>query len=383
MKIVADENIPALEPLFAPFADVLERHHGRHLSHADVKDADVLLVRSVTRVNADLLAGSRVKFVGSATIGTDHLDIDWLEQAGIHYTAAPGCNADAVVDYVLTNLLRLQLQQGIELKTRCVGVVGAGNVGGRLVRRLQALGVRVMVCDPPRAEREGGADFSDLQSVFAQADIVCLHTPLVTQGRWPSLHMVGREQLLALKPGAILLNAGRGSVIDENALLSVLDERDDLTVVLDVWEHEPQINQDLLQRVDIGTPHIAGYSLEGKVRGTWMLYQALCQHLQQPVTKTLESLLPPPRIAQVKVAANIKPAEITRLLYEPLEDDRRLRQALQRAGDAQGDAFDRLRRDYPVRREFSSLQVSGDFSEATKNTLRAVGFKVAGGTDDA
>lgn len=241
LSILADENIPALEPLFGPLGQ-LRRLPGRTLSADDVADADILLVRSVTRVGPDLLAGSSVRFVGTATIGTDHLDIPWLEEAGIHWCNAPGCNADSVVDHVLSALWHLAAERGRDPLDFCVGVVGAGNVGGRLLRRLEALGMRTLVCDPPRAEQEGEAGFVSLEQVLQEADLVALHTPLTDSGDHATWHLLQEDNLPLLKPGAILLNAGRGAVIDNGALLRLMERRDDLTLVLDVWEEEPDLD---------------------------------------------------------------------------------------------------------------------------------------------
>ena len=226
-------------------------------------------MRSVTQVNEALLADTPVRFVGTATIGTDHVDLPWLERQGIGFSSAPGSNADSVVEYVLSSLLHLARERGFDLFDKVVGIVGVGNVGGRLQQRLQTMGIEVLLCDPPRVDQEGEAGFVDLATLLQQADIVSLHTPLVRSGPWPSWHLFNAEALALLKPDAILLNTGRGSVIDNRALLAFKRQRPDVTLVLDVWEHEPEVDPQLAALCAVATPHIAGYALDGKIRGSW------------------------------------------------------------------------------------------------------------------
>ncbi|MBV0933562.1 4-phosphoerythronate dehydrogenase PdxB [Marinobacterium weihaiense] len=372
LTILADENIPALAPLFERFGE-LRTAPGRTLSRADLEGVDVLLVRSVTRVDEALLRGSRVRFVGTATIGTDHIDRAWLEQQGIAFSSAPGCNADGVVEYVLSSLLQLAAEQGFDLCSKTVGIVGVGNVGGRLQRRLQAMGVQVLCCDPPREAREGG-DFVPLEQVLADADILALHTPLTEGGAWPTRHLLNADNLAQLKQGAILLNAGRGPVIDNVALLALARQRDDLTLVLDVWEHEPRVNPDLARRCAIATPHIAGYSLDGKIRGTWMLYCALCEYLGWTVNTPLEQVLPPAGVPALTLATADDLLTPARLVYDPYRDDRALRRTLGLGEAEQRQAFDRLRREYPERREYATLTVRVAGSDQAPQRLAAMGF---------
>ncbi|HBX54890.1 MAG TPA: 4-phosphoerythronate dehydrogenase, partial [Pseudomonas sp.] len=236
MRIVADENIPLLDEFFAGFGEIC-RLPGRAIDRAALSDAELLLVRSVTQVDRGLLDGSQVRFVGTCTIGTDHLDLDYLQHAGIGWASAPGCNARGVVDYVLGSLLLLAEEQGAALPARTYGVVGAGQVGGRLVEVLRGLGWSVRVCDPLRQAAEGG-DFVSLEEVIAECDVISLHTPLERDGAHPSHHLFDAARLARLKPGAWLINASRGAVVDNAALREVLMRRADLRVVLDVWEGE-------------------------------------------------------------------------------------------------------------------------------------------------
>ena len=374
IKIVADENIPALDPLFTSIGEV-KRVPGRRLSAADLEGADLLLVRSVTQVNHDLLKDSQVKFVGTATIGTDHIDQLCLQDMGISFASAPGCNADAVTEYVLSVLLHLAEEQGFLLTEKTVGIVGVGNVGSRLQARLSALGVQVMLCDPPRAMRENPEGFVPLEQLLQQADIVTLHTPLTREGDHATHHLLNSARLSQLKTNAILINAGRGAVIDNAALLAFSLDRDDVTLVLDVWEHEPRVDPLLASRVKIATPHIAGYTLEGKIRGTWMLYQAYCRSSDREEVYRFEDLLPKPSISAMTLEAPASLLTPVRAIYDPYRDDRALRATLMSQCDSQKSAFDRLRKDYPVRREFSSLRLT--LPNEQRCFMAALGFSLA------
>lgn len=371
LTIVADENIPALESLFGDLGRLV-RCPGRTLSSEALQEADILLVRSVTRVDQALLAGTPVRFVGTATIGTDHVDLPWLAEQGIGFSSAPGSNADSVVEYVLSSLLHLAAERSFDLFDQVVGIVGVGNVGGRLQRRLEAMGIRVMLCDPPRAHQEGGDRFVDLTTLLAQADIVSLHTPLVTSGPWPSHHLLNEETLGLLKPDAILLNTGRGAVIDNQALLRLKAQRPDMTLVLDVWEGEPVIDPRLAAQCAIATPHIAGYALDGKIRGSWMLYRALCEFLGRRSDIALEQALPAAAVSELRLAPGADLLTSARLVYDPFRDDRALRATLALPTEQRGAAFDQLRRTYPVRREFATLNVSAAGELQPK--LAALGF---------
>lgn len=374
LNIVADENIPALRAFFGPLGSI-RTLAGRSMTSADLQDADVLLVRSITSVDKTLLDGTRVGFVGTATIGTDHIDLAYLDRRGIPFSSAPGCNADAVVEYVLTVLYGLAAEQGFRLLDKAVGIVGVGNVGSRLAQRLEKLGVRLLLNDPPRAQR-GEAGFVELDALLYQADIICLHTPLVTSGPCPTQHLLGPEQLARLRPNALVVNAGRGAAIDGAALLAVTEQRSDLTLVLDVWEGEPGIDPALVPRVRIATPHIAGYTLDGKIRGTYMLYQALCRHVGLPDAGPLQDYLPQPPVCGLTLGTGAEPLELMRLLYDPWRDDRALRATLCLPDAERRLAFDRLRKEYPVRREFATLRLTEARDPVLANELAALGFAV-------
>ena len=376
MLIVADENIPLLDEFFLGFGEI-RRVPGRSIDRATVEQADVLLVRSVTNVNRALLEGSKVRFVGTCTIGTDHLDLDYFKQADIAWSSAPGCNARGVVDYVLGSLLTLAEIEGADLTQRTYGVVGAGEVGGRLVKVLQGLGWNVLVCDPPRQALEGG-DFVSLEQIIEQCDVISLHTPLKKHGAQTTWHLFDKNRLNQLKSGTWLINASRGPVVDNAALRHVLLQREDLQAVLDVWEGEPEVDVALAELCVLATPHIAGYSLDGKQRGAAQIYQAYCQFLGQPEQVSLNDLLPAPWLSHVTLNADSDPAwalaMVCRGVYDPRRDDADFRRSLVGSVNEQRAAFDALRKHYPLRREIDGLKVriEGD-SPALQKIVAALG----------
>ncbi|MFV3093172.1 4-phosphoerythronate dehydrogenase PdxB [Pseudomonas sp. GW6] len=376
MHIVADENIPLLDEFFAAFGSI-RRLPGRAITAADVRDADLLLVRSVTQVNRALLEGSRVRFVGTCTIGTDHLDLDCFAAAGIAWSSAPGCNARGVVDYVLGSVLTLAEREGVDPAARVYGVVGAGQVGGRLVTLLQGLGWHVRVCDPPRQAAEGG-DFVSLEQIIDECDVISLHTPLDASTR----HLFDAARLATLGPGTWLINASRGAVVDNAALRSLLPQRPDLKAVLDVWEGEPQADVELAALCQLATPHIAGYSLDGKLRGTAQIYQACCRALGVAEQVSLVDLLPAPWLSELSIDGSADPAwalaSICRAVYDPRRDDSDFRRSLVGDADTRRAGFDRLRKHYPMRREIDGLRVriQGDSAPLTA-LVRALGATVS------
>ena len=370
MKILVDENMPYARELFSRTGSVVAVP-GRPVPQSELDEADGLMVRSVTKVNAELLGGKPVKFVGTATAGTDHIDEAFLQEQGIGFSAAPGCNAIAVVEYVFSALLLLAERDGFLLKDRTVGIVGVGNVGGRLQARLEALGIRTLLCDPPRASRGDKGEFLPLSELVAEADILTFHTPLYKQGEYKTLHLADEALLLALKPGSVLINACRGPVVDNAALLKVLQQRNDLSVVLDVWEPEPELSLPLLDKVDIATAHIAGYTLEGKARGTTQVFEAWTQFLGQPQRVELATLLPAPEFGEITLHGELDQPTLKRLahlVYDVRRDDAPLRKVAAIPGE-----FDRLRKNYLERREWSSLRVICD-SEQAAVLLKQIGF---------
>jgi erythronate-4-phosphate dehydrogenase len=367
LHILADENIPHVEAAFGGLGTV-ERFDGRHLKPAAVRAADVLLVRSVTAVGPDLLDGRSVQFVGSATIGTDHIDQAYLAERGIAFAHAPASNADSVADYIIAALLVLARREQVPLQEKTVAIVGCGNIGGRLARRLPALGLSVLRNDPPladAAEEEGRAhDFVSFETICREADVVTLHVPLTTDGPYPTHHLVDADVLQALSPGTWLLNASRGAVVDNRALLAALRDGRVGAAALDVWEGEPSPTPELIRAVDVATPHIAGYAYDGKVRGTTMLYEALCDELNieptwDPATvlqpddrDALRCTSPDPRLPRTDWLHHLAAQA-----YDLAADDARMRRILDRPPEEQGDYFSHLRATYPIRREMQQHTV--------------------------
>lgn len=379
MQIVADENIPLLDEFFAAFGS-LRRVPGRALDAAALGDAEVLLVRSVTRVDAQLLAGSRVRFVGTCTIGTDHLDLDYLARAGIAWASAPGCNARGVVDYVLASAVLLAEEAGVALGGRRFGVVGAGQVGGRLVQLLRGLGWSVRVCDPPR-QRAGERGLVGLEEIIDECDLISLHTPLTRAGEDATWHLFDEARLQRLRPGSWLINASRGAVVDNPALSRVLAQRDDLRAVLDVWEGEPQVDVALAHQCRLATPHIAGYSLDGKLRGTEQVYQAFCAWQGCAPQVQLTELLPAQWLAGVELQAGCDPAwalaTLCRAVYDPRRDSADFLRGLQGDASARRAAFDAQRKHYPMRRELEGLRVRIRGQDvALESLVRALGAQL-------
>jgi len=370
VKILVDENMPYARDLFSRLGEV-KAVPGRPIPVAELADADALMVRSVTKVNDGLLQGTGIKFVGTATAGTDHVDEAFLQQAGIAFSAAPGCNAIAVVEYVFSSLLMLAERDGFALQDRTVGIVGVGNVGGRLQARLEAFGVRTLLCDPPRADRGDDGDFRSLDELVREADVLTFHTPLFKDGPYKTLHLADDALLSCLKPGTILINACRGPVVDNAALLQHLQAGQALSVVLDVWEPEPDLNVDLLNLVDIGTAHIAGYTLEGKARGTTQVFEAFSDFLGKRQQVALDTLLPAPEFGRITLHGPLDQSTLKRLVhlvYDVRRDDALLRKVAGTPGE-----FDKLRKNYLERREWSSLYVQCDDASAAA-LLQKLGF---------
>ncbi|WGL97438.1 4-phosphoerythronate dehydrogenase PdxB [Arsenophonus sp. aPb] len=371
MKILIDENMPYATQLFATLGEV-KAVSGRSISSSQLATADALMVRSVTQVNEALLKQSKVKFVGTATAGFDHVDRQWLAQVGIAFSAAPGCNAIAVVEYVFSALLLLAERDGFDLREKTVGIVGVGNVGSRLNARLKAWGVNTLLCDPPRAEAADNSEqFWPLEKLVSQADILTFHTPLNKSGCYSSYHLLNEELLAAMPAGRILLNTSRGAVVDNQALLKALENGKKIDVILDVWEHEPSLSLPLLAKTSIGTPHIAGYSLEGKARGTTQIFAAFSQFLGQEAQIKLADLLPIAEFNEITFRGELTQANLKRLVhlvYDVRRDDAPLRKVAHHVGE-----FDHLRKYYPERREWSSLKVSCDNVDAA-NILKMLGF---------
>ncbi|NQZ06916.1 MAG: 4-phosphoerythronate dehydrogenase [Algicola sp.] len=387
MKIYYDENMPFAAELFSPLGEV-QSFAGRQCTAELIKDADVLLVRSITKVNESLIKEAKnLKFVGTATIGTDHVDQEYLAQRGICFTSAPGCNAISVAEYVLSAIKVLEQRYLFSLQDKTVGIVGAGNTGSRLSEKLDALGVNYLLCDPLLAAAGDNRTFVEYQQVLLEADILSFHVPLTAEGDYPTHHLFGEAQLAQVKSDAVIINACRGEVLDNLMLLKAKQNGNNNPLVLDVWAGEPAVLTDLVPFADIATAHIAGYSFEGKARGTFMLYQALCKLLDKTAELSLERLLPPSDMTSISlgnagqsmvegVTGSVKTPQpdydainrVIHLIYDVRRDDAIFRQHIHKNG------FDWIRKTYPVRREFSALAVFSQ-QQHTFNTLINLGFK--------
>ena len=362
MKIVADENMPLVEEYFSEYGEIVTLP-GRQLSHNDVVDADILLVRSVTNVNHELIHDSKVKFVATATIGTDHLDKHYLEKSNIIWTSAPGCNADSVAEYDVTMFAYLYKTKGFEVKGKKVGVIGCGNVGSRVIKRLEILGAIVLSYDPPRAEWDNGFNSVALEELY-DSDVLCLHAPLTESGRHPSFHMIGESFFKKLNKNAYIISAGRGPVIDFKSLVSL----DLKKFILDVWEPEPDINHDIMNECLLATPHVAGYSLQSKWRGTEMVFAKAAKIFGWQIDKKVKHPIEAP-FHSIKNIDSWQDCVLS--LYDPKKDSERTLHSINQSDD-DGGAFDLLRKTYPLRHEFffpkiTDCQLSGDDLEICKN----------------
>jgi len=369
MKLVADRVMVDAAAAFGDFGE-LSLVDGRSLAPPDLTDCDVLLVRSVTRVNQALLAKSPVRFVGTATAGTDHIDLAYLAERGIAFAAAPGCNARAVGEYVLACVLALHETRPLA-GLRC-GIIGLGHAGSAAARLLTAAGVNCVACDPPRAAAEGRADFVALEAAL-DADIVSLHVPLLDDGPWPTRALLGEAELARMRSGALLINAARGGVVDEPALQHAL-AAGRLRAVLDCWMDEPAIAPGLLARAAVATPHIAGHAREARARGTLQLRDALVAHLGCPPPTPMPDHPPAPTLDLRGQQGWAALRAAVRHCVDPLTQTELFRAETLRHGAA---VFDRLRARFGERREFLAQPVAlpqGD--QDTARLLQSFDFPV-------
>ncbi|MGB3087084.1 MAG: 4-phosphoerythronate dehydrogenase [Phycisphaerae bacterium] len=380
MKIVADENIPLLKDAFGPLGEVVALA-ADEITPQVLRDAQALLVRSVTRAGAGLLDSTDVRFVGTATIGTDHIDRDYLSRRGIDFTSAQGSNARSVAEYVFAALSVLAERKGLTLADMVLGVVGVGNIGSRVARIAEGIGMRVLRNDPPLARRTGDPKYVPIETVCGEADVVTFHVPLTREEPDATYHMINEGLLRQLKGRAVLINTSRGAVHETAALKAAIAAGHLGAVILDVWENEPNVDPDLLAGADLATPHVAGYSYDGKVNGTRMLLEALCRHFGLRRDWDPAPLMPPPNQPRVRVPAGVSVDEAIRraiaAAYRIEADDRRLREMLKVPKSDRGAYFKSLRRNYPVRREFPWTTVELESDDAgVRAALRTLGFPV-------
>lgn len=373
MKAVIDKDIPFIEGVLEPFLDV-EYRPGREIDKSAVKDADALIIRTRTICNEQLLKGSKVKFIASATIGFDHIDTEYCEGNGITWTNAPGCNSSSVQQYIASVLVNLAAKRNFYLKQRTIGIVGVGNVGKKVMRLAENLGMRVVINDPPRMRNESPCGFVSLEGILREADIISFHVPLTLTGQDKTFHMVNQDFLQKVNKGTIIINTSRGEVVDTMALKEALHSGKVDGAVLDVWENEPDIDPEMLQIADIATPHIAGYSADGKANGTAMSVQALSRFFGLELDDWYPYDIPMPATSNLVIDGKGKRSqdvyfEAITNTYKVTDDDQRLREKLQN--------FEKLRAAYPLRREFGAYELElRNVDDETRQNLMRMGFHI-------
>ncbi len=380
MRVVVDKNNPLVAEAFQQFGEV-RALATKKITADSIHNADMVIVRSETKVTKELLRGSSVRFVGTATIGTDHVDVEYLRTHGIGFASAPGSNANSVAEYIVVALLTLAERKGFVLHGKRIGVVGVGNVGSKVVRNAEALGMTILQNDPPLSRATGNSHFVPLDDLM-DADFITLHVPLTTTGIDPTYHLFDSKRIGTMKKGAILINTARGSVVDSAALRDALDRRHLDGSVLDVWEGEPAIDVELLKRIDIATSHIAGYSFDGKLAAVKMMYAAACKFFSQAPKWTPEKSLPKPRVERIVVSetGDSRDETLRKIInqcYDIECDDRSLRGISTVPGDDVRSYFARLRAEYGTRREFYNTTIELPAALASMEVmLKSLGFSV-------
>ena len=344
MKVIVDNKIPFIKEAIGKIADEVIYVPGKDFTPALVKDADALIIRTRTQCNRELLQGSRVQFIATATIGFDHIDTEYCHEAGITWTNAPGCNSASVAQYLQSTLLLINLLKGKNLSEMTIGIVGVGNVGIKVAKVARELGMRVLLNDLPREEKEGSTNFCSLQLLAEECDVITFHVPLYKEGKYKTFHLADEAFFRSLKRSPIIINTSRGEVIETAALLKALQTGLISDAVIDVWENEPDINLSLLYKVFIGTPHIAGYSADGKANATRMSLGSLCRHFGIQADYHID--LPKPE-NPIIIAST--PTEAYLKMYDPRKDCEALK--------AHPKLFEKLREDYPLRREKTAFSV--------------------------
>ncbi len=373
MKILIDENMPYAEQLFSQLGEVVLKS-GRTLTADDLVDVDALMIRSVTKVNAALIAkANKLKFVGTATAGMDHVDQALLKEKGIFFTAAPGCNKVGVAEYAFSVMMVLAQQHGFSVFDKTVGIIGAGQVGSYLQQCLEGIGIKVLINDPPKQEQGDSRTFTPLDTLIEQVDIITLHTPITRDGEHPTHHMFDEARLNSLRGDQILINAARGPIVDNTALKARLLKNDGFIAALDVFEFEPEVDMELLPLLAFATPHVAGYGLEGKARGTTMIFNSYCEFLNKELNAHASELLPiapVPKLVLDRAWDEATLHTITQLIYDVRKDDALFRREISKPG-----SFDLMRKNYWDRREYSAVTLVGDES-CNLSPLAKLGFQV-------
>jgi len=371
LKIVADDKIPFLKGVLEPFAEV-RYLGGNKIKKEHLMDADVLIIRTRTKCTRELLEGTRVKFIATATIGFDHIDTGWCSLNGVQWINAPGCNSSSVQQYIASVLVTLASRKGESLEGKTLGVIGVGHVGSKVASLGRLLGMNVLLNDPPRARKEGKGQFTGLAELLNRSDIVTLHVPLMKEGEYATWHMASNDFFAQIKEKACFINASRGEVTDTEALKKAIALKKTGAVAIDVWEKEPFIDLELLQWADIATPHIAGYSQDGKAMGTAMAVRAVSDFFHLPLLDWYPDALTPPANPVISIKEGAGQSILTQSIrhtYDVTEDDCRLRTS--------PETFEQQRGQYPLRREFGAYRVqAGSIPSSDKELLSQLGFKV-------
>jgi len=380
LKIVADAGIRFVSEYFSSIGEV-KLVPGLDITPEIVRDADALVVRTITPVNAKLLAGSRVSFAATSTTGFDHLDLKYLHEHNIGFAWGPGSNANSVAEYVVAALLEAAGKGGFSLQDKSIGVIGVGEIGGNVARKAASLGMKVYLNDPPLQRQTADSKYLPLEKLF-DCDFITLHTPLTREGTDKTFHLADEKFFKSLKPGCIFINTARGAVTDTTALKAAINTGKLKPAVIDVWENEPDIDTQLLEMVDTGTPHIAGYSLDGKLRAVVMVYTKACEHFGIEQEYTFESFLPEPYLPQLKMSGadcgdQKLLLEAVRKVYDVRQDHRQLRAILDKPAESRVEYFEKLRSDYHIRREFGGTQIILDgAAQSAAEKFAGIGFQV-------
>ena len=338
-KIVIDDKIPYIKETISKLTNRAVYIPGNMIGNDDIRDADALIIRTRTHCDAQLLKGSNVKFVATATIGYDHIDTTFMEQAGIKWINCPGCNASSVAQYIDAVLTLIKTEKHIDIQKQTIGIVGCGHVGKKVVEVAKRKGMNILVCDPPRSDAEGEKGFVSMEQIAKEADIITFHVPLTKEGRYPTYHLANETLFDNLSKRPFIINSSRGAVVDNDALLYAINYNKVKDAVIDTWENEPNINKELLKRVWIGTPHIAGYSADGKTNADNMVISALCEFFSLP----MQPAICPPEIPNADLCPKNED-ERTLFFYNPIPESNKLK--------LEPEKFEWFRNNYPLRREY-------------------------------
>jgi erythronate-4-phosphate dehydrogenase len=383
MKIVADKSIAFVVEGFSSLGELVLLD-GREITPKTINDADTLIVGTDTKVDERLLAKSPVKFIGTATTGFDHIDTEYLKNRGIGFASAPGSNANSVAEYVIAALLEVAHKYRFELEDKTIGVIGVGRIGSRVAKKCSALGMKTLLNDPPLQRATGDKKFLPLHKLF-DCDFITLHTPLTFEGVDKTYHLADKKFFGSLKKGCVFVNTARGAVTETGALKDAI-KKGRIAAALDVWENEPDVDIELLEMACLGTPHVAGYSLDGKVSGMVMIYQAVCEYFGLPIEKGMEDFLPDSDVAKIEIEdSSIDRQEILRRtverIYDITKDDADFRRILKLPQNKRSFIFDRLRKTYRIRREFHNTVCVLATEKKLEKKLKGIGFKVSESTE--